>query len=75
MRWCAGPWRPALPSPPEAVAARGEGGYFYSPRCFAGCRQEMEIIRREIFGPVIPIVTFNDLDEAIACAKRFPTSG
>ena len=29
----------------------------------------LEIVRREIFGPVIPIVTFDDLDEAIACAN------
>jgi len=49
----------------------GEGGYFYQPTVVTGCRQEMEIIRREIFGPVIPVVTFHDLDEAIACAKRF----
>ena len=47
----------------------GEGGYFYQPTVFAGCRQEMEIIRREIFGPVIPVVTFDDLDEAIAWAN------
>jgi lactaldehyde dehydrogenase/glycolaldehyde dehydrogenase len=47
----------------------GEGGYFYQPTVLAGCRQEMEIIRQEIFGPVIPVVTFNDLDEAIACAN------
>ena len=31
-----------------------------------GCRQEMDIMRREVFGPVVPIVTFDDLDEAIA---------
>jgi lactaldehyde dehydrogenase/glycolaldehyde dehydrogenase len=47
----------------------GEGGYFYQPTVLAGCRQEMEIIRREVFGPVIPVVTFDDLDEAIACAN------
>ena len=47
----------------------GESGYFYQPTVLTGCRQEMEIIRREIFGPVIPVVTFNDLDEAIACAN------
>jgi lactaldehyde dehydrogenase/glycolaldehyde dehydrogenase len=47
----------------------GEGGYFYQPTVLTGCRQEMEIIRREIFGPVIPVVTFDDLDEAIACAN------
>jgi lactaldehyde dehydrogenase/glycolaldehyde dehydrogenase len=29
----------------------------------------MEIIQREIFGPVAPVVTFDDLDEAIAFAN------
>lgn len=47
----------------------GEGGYFYEPTVLAGCRQDMEIIRREIFGPVVPIVTFEDLDEAITYAN------
>lgn len=44
----------------------GEGGYFYEPTVLYGCRQDMEIMHREIFGPVIPIVTFDDLDQAIA---------
>jgi lactaldehyde dehydrogenase/glycolaldehyde dehydrogenase len=47
----------------------GEDGYFYQPTVLTGCRQEMEIIRREVFGPVVPVVTFHDLDEAIACAN------
>jgi lactaldehyde dehydrogenase/glycolaldehyde dehydrogenase len=47
----------------------GEGGYYYEPTVLAGCRQDMEIIRREIFGPVVPIVTFHDLDEAITYAN------
>ena len=47
----------------------GEGGWFYQPTVLAGCRQEMEIIRQEIFGPAIPVVTFDELDEAIACAN------
>ena len=47
----------------------GEGGYFYEPTVIAGCRQDMEIIRNEIFGPVLPVVTFNDLDEGIAYAN------
>jgi lactaldehyde dehydrogenase/glycolaldehyde dehydrogenase len=47
----------------------GEGGYFYQPTVLTGCSQEMEIIQREIFGPVIPVVNFNDLDEAIAYAN------
>ena len=46
-----------------------EGGYYYEPTVLAGCQQGMEIIRREIFGPVAPVVTFDDLDEAIAFAN------
>ena len=29
----------------------------------------MEIIQREMFGPVVPIVTFEDIDEAISFAN------
>ena len=47
----------------------GEKGFFYEPTVIAGCAQEMEIVRKEIFGPVIPLVQFNDLDEAITMAN------
>jgi lactaldehyde dehydrogenase/glycolaldehyde dehydrogenase len=47
----------------------GDGGFYYEPTVLSGVRQEMEIIRREVFGPVVPIVTFEDLDEAIALAN------
>jgi lactaldehyde dehydrogenase/glycolaldehyde dehydrogenase len=47
----------------------GEGGYYYEPTVLTGCKQEMEIVRREVFGPVIPVVRFDDLDEAIAFAN------
>jgi lactaldehyde dehydrogenase/glycolaldehyde dehydrogenase len=47
----------------------GSAGYFYEPTVLADCRQEMDIIRREVFGPVVPVVTFNDLEEAIAFAN------
>jgi lactaldehyde dehydrogenase/glycolaldehyde dehydrogenase len=49
--------------------APGDGGYFYEPTVLTGVKQEMEIIHREIFGPVAPVVTFEDLDEAIAFAN------
>jgi lactaldehyde dehydrogenase/glycolaldehyde dehydrogenase len=49
--------------------AAGEGGYYYEPTVLAGCRQDMDIVRRETFGPVSPVVTFDDLDEAIAYAN------
>lgn len=46
-----------------------DSGYYYEPTVVADCRQDMEIVRREIFGPVVPVVKFDDLDEAIAYAN------
>lgn len=40
-------------------------GYFYKPTVLAGCSQDMEIIRKEIFGPVLPVVKVDGLDEAL----------
>jgi lactaldehyde dehydrogenase/glycolaldehyde dehydrogenase len=47
----------------------GDGGFFYEPTVIADCTQEMDVVQREVFGPVVPIVTFDDLDEAIAFAN------
>ena len=44
-------------------------GFFYSPTILTDCRQDMEIMRKEIFGPVLPIMTFKTLDEAIELAN------
>ncbi len=46
-----------------------EGGFYYQPTVLADCRQDMDIIRREVFGPVSPIVAIDDLDQAIAFAN------
>jgi lactaldehyde dehydrogenase/glycolaldehyde dehydrogenase len=40
-------------------------GYFFEPTVLTGCRQETDIMQQEIFGPVLPIATYKDLDEAI----------
>jgi lactaldehyde dehydrogenase/glycolaldehyde dehydrogenase len=47
----------------------GSGGYYYEPTVLTECTQEMDIVRQEIFGPVIPVVEFDDLDEAISLAN------
>jgi lactaldehyde dehydrogenase/glycolaldehyde dehydrogenase len=44
-------------------------GYYYEPTVVTGCKQDMEIVRREVFGPVAPVVEFDDLDEAISFAN------
>src|SRR5215470_8425968 len=44
-------------------------GWYYQPTVLADCRQEMEIVQKEIFGPVVPVVTIEDLDQAIEYAN------
>lgn len=44
-------------------------GYFYPPTLLSGCRQDMEIIQEEIFGPVLPVLKYRDIDEALAMAN------
>ncbi len=49
-------------------ADRGVGFYF-EPTVLTNCKQSMDIMRKETFGPVLPIATFKDLDEAIELAN------
>ena len=44
-------------------------GHFYPATVIANCRQGMAIVREETFGPVMPVVTFTDLDEVLAYAN------
>jgi lactaldehyde dehydrogenase/glycolaldehyde dehydrogenase len=44
-------------------------GYFYQPTLLTNVRQDMQIIQEEVFGPVLPVMKFSTLDEAIAMAN------
>ena len=44
-------------------------GYFYPPTLLSGCRPEMEIVREEVFGPVLAVIAYADFDEALALAS------
>jgi succinate-semialdehyde dehydrogenase/glutarate-semialdehyde dehydrogenase len=44
-------------------------GTFYEPTVVAGVRPGSDILREEIFGPVLSIVTFSDEDEAVRIAN------
>ena len=50
----------------EGALARG---YFVAPTVFDGCRDDMDIVRQEIFGPVMSVLEFEDEDEVIARAN------
>ncbi|HEX6011572.1 MAG TPA: gamma-aminobutyraldehyde dehydrogenase, partial [Geminicoccaceae bacterium] len=45
------------------------GGFFYEPTVVAGARQEDEIVRKEVFGPVVSVTRFGDVDQAIEWAN------
>jgi aminobutyraldehyde dehydrogenase len=48
---------------------RAGSGFFYEPTVIAGARQDDEIVRREVFGPVVSVTRFGDTEQAIAWAN------
>lgn len=44
-------------------------GYYYKPTVIAGAQQSDEIVRREVFGPVVSITPFSDVDTAVEWAN------
>ena len=47
----------------------GTKGYFYAATVLDNCRQDMDIIHEETFGPVIPLVEYDTIEQAIAWAN------
>ncbi|HVU22120.1 MAG TPA: aldehyde dehydrogenase family protein, partial [Rhizomicrobium sp.] len=47
----------------------GANGFYYQPTVVAGATQDDEIVRREVFGPVISVTRFSDVDQAVAWAN------
>jgi len=44
-------------------------GFFYEPTVVAGAHQSDEIVQREVFGPVVSVTPFSDVDEAVGWAN------
>ena len=47
----------------------GGKGFFFEPTVVAGARQDDEIVRKEVFGPVVSVTRFDDVDQAVAWAN------
>jgi aminobutyraldehyde dehydrogenase len=45
------------------------GGFFYEPTVVAGATQNDEIVRKEVFGPVVSVTRFSDVEQAIEWAN------
>ncbi|XUW87354.1 aldehyde dehydrogenase family protein [Burkholderia sp. M6-3] len=53
----------------EGRPAGLDKGYFVNPTVFAGVRNDMDIAREEIFGPVLSILEYENDDDAIRIAN------
>lgn len=54
----------------ESTRPEGLGnGHFITPTIFTGVTNDMTIAQEEIFGPVLSVIAYDDVDEAIAIAN------
>ena len=53
----------------ETGGARTGPGYFIDPTVFSGVSPEMSIAREEIFGPVLSVIPFDDVEDVVAMAN------
>lgn len=49
-----------------------EDGFFVKPTVFVNVKNEMRIAQEEIFGPVLSVIAYKDVEEAIAIANDVP---
>jgi aldehyde dehydrogenase (NAD+) len=54
------------------VNVDGGKGFFIEPTIFADVKNDMTIAREEIFGPVLSVLAFDDIDEVIEQANNNP---
>jgi betaine-aldehyde dehydrogenase len=47
-------------------------GFFMSPAIFDGCRDDMTIVREEVFGPLLSVLSFSDEAEVVRRANDTP---
>ena len=59
------PWSPAAPAVPRASTR----AIMSSPTVFANVTNDMTIAREEIFGPVLSILGYDTVDEAVEIAN------
>ncbi|KAF6821763.1 betaine aldehyde dehydrogenase [Colletotrichum plurivorum] len=52
-------------SQPKGLPSALKGGHWIQPTVFTDCTDEMTIVKEEIFGPVMCILTYESLDEVV----------
>lgn len=51
------------------AAVHSGAGFYYQPTLLAGCKQQDEIVQREVFGPVVTVTRFDELAQAVDWAN------
>ena len=54
------------------ISVDGSKGFFIEPTIFSDVTNEMKIAQEEIFGPVLSIISFDDVEQAVDQANRNP---
>ena len=49
---------------------QGDKGYFVKPTVLVNTNEKMKVVREEIFGPVVTVMPFSDVDDLIAKANN-----
>lgn len=57
------------PKKPDNLPKGLENGYWVQPTIFTDCKDSMKIIREEIFGPVLSILIYDTVEEAVQRAN------
>jgi len=55
-----------------ATARDDSGGFYVAPTLFDGVNSSMSIAAEEIFGPVLSVLSFTDIDDAVRQANGTP---
>ncbi|KAI1208453.1 aldehyde dehydrogenase [Annulohypoxylon truncatum] len=58
------------PGQPSGLSAELKQGYWVQPTVFTDCTDDMKIVREEIFGPVMTVLTYDTVDEAVERANK-----
>jgi aldehyde dehydrogenase (NAD+) len=51
------------------IPPKEQKGYFIKPSIFVNCKENMKIVKEEIFGPVAVICKFKSIEEVIKKAN------
>jgi aldehyde dehydrogenase (NAD+) len=62
----------ALVAGGNRVSVNGDKGFFIEPTIFDDVKDDMRIAQEEIFGPVLSVLTFDDIDEVVERANSNP---